>query len=88
MITKRIYLKIVFCFLFVFSIFVGNQIFADIDNAEEELLEEQKETYRSRSDDEEAYYKAIKPPDIDEGEDFYRKDHPLEEKPLEEKLIR
>lgn len=58
-----------------------------MDQAQESLLQEQRENYRSRDADEAQYYEETAPKDINKDHDFLLHDHPLQEKPLQEEPI-
>ncbi|GAB4230396.1 MAG: hypothetical protein Tsb0021_08440 [Chlamydiales bacterium] len=45
--------------------------------AEGQIQRERAKVYRSRAEDELLYYKEIEPEPIEEGADFYLRDHPI-----------
>lgn len=59
----------------------------NLSEPEKRELKEQAETYRSRAEDEDAYYEAIAPKDMERDHDYLLKDHPLQEAPLPDKPV-
>lgn len=61
---------------------------AELSPDQIENLREQKEAYGEIPEREIQYYEETAPQDIDKNRDFYMKDHPLEEDPIPDNMVK